>query len=163
MSRKFAILKENVVIEIINLSSEEAALKAREVETLIDIEDEIPQPTLGWKLSGNKLVLPSNNLSSEEQDSFQQTSQRLFGMKLLTKAVDKVGARNLKLSRENTPADIAALANQMAAIKLLLEGGALKTSRTLCLAIKPMFPLHEDILQEVADEITIFLVLNNWN
>ena len=163
MSRKFAILKDHTVIEVLTLTEEEAGNKAREVEALIDVEDQIPQPVIGWNMAGNTLVAPSTNLSPEEQDSFQQTAQRLFGLKLLPTAVDKIGARNLKIAREATPADVAALAGQMASIKLLLEGGALKTARTICVAIKPAFPLHSDILQEVADEITAFLSLNGWN
>lgn len=163
MSRKHAVLQNNVVSEILLLEEEQVSAKAKEVEAIIDIEDTIPRPEVGWVLSGNTLIQPTQNLTSDQLDSYQQTAQRLFGLKLLPSAVDRVGARNLKLAREATPADVVSLANQMASIKLLLEGGALKTARTVCLMIKPSFPLHADILQAVADEITNFLQTNGWN
>lgn len=161
--RKYAIVHDNVVVEIEQLSDSEVISKANYCQCLIDIEDQIPEPEIGWVLQGNTLVPANTLLTNDEQDLFQQCSQRKFGLALLTRAVDKIGARNLKLTREGTPADVAALANQMAAIKLLLEGGALKTARTVCTMIKPVFLLHEDILQEVINEINSFLSTNNWN
>lgn len=163
MSRKYAILSNNVIVSIETLEESEVGIRASQVESIIDIEDQIPQPEVGWLLSGNSLVSQNSNMTPDQLDAQQQTAQRLFGLKLLPSAVDRIGVRNLKLSREATPANVAALANQMASIKLLLEGGALKTARTVCMAIKPSFPLHEDILQAVSDEITAFLIANGWN
>lgn len=163
MSRKHAVLQNNVVSEILLLEEEQVSAKAKEAETIIDIEDTIPQPEVGWVLSGNLLTAPTQSMSPDELDAYQQKAQRIFGLKILTLAVDKVGARNLKLAREGTPADVAALGSQMASIKILLEGGALKTVRSVCNAIKPMYPNHADILQATADEITTFLQNNGWN
>lgn len=161
--RKYAILKDLVVNQLVNLSDEEVADMSTRA-SLIDVEDMLPQPEVGWVLEGNKLIISSSsNLTPDECDARQQNTQRLFGEKLLKLAIDKLGARNLKLARENTPADVAALAGQMASIKVLLEGGALKTVRSICNAIKGNFPLHSDILQFVIDEITNFLSENGWN
>lgn len=163
MSRKFAIIENNIVVSVEQLDEIEVEARSKEVQALIDIEDMIPQPEVSWILSGNTLQSANSNMSLEEADAYQQKAQRLFGLKILPLAVDKIGARNLKLARETTPADVAALAGQMASIKLLLEGGALKTARTICTAIKPSFPLHADVLQEVVDEINAFLTANGWN
>lgn len=163
MSRKFAIIENNIVVSVEQLDEIEVEARSKEVQALIDIEDMIPQPEVSWILSGNTLQSANSNMSLEEADAYQQKAQRLFGLKILPIAVDKIGARNLKLAREATLADVAALAGQMASIKLLLEGGALKTARTICTAIKSSFPLHADVLQEVVDEINAFLTANGWN
>lgn len=160
--RTYAIVEEGVVTEIAVLTEEQFIERTRTCLG-VDIEDEIPRPQVGWKLDGNRLVPVSESSNPDELDAIQQKSQRLFGMKLLPMAVDLVGARNLKLSREGTPANVTALASQMQVIKLLLEGGALKTTRTVCESLKPSFPLHEDILQTVINEITNFLDSNGWN
>lgn len=161
--RKYAIVSNQVVQSIVTVEDEAASELVRTNEMVIDIEDQIPQPEVGWVLSGNALLAPIQNMSNDQLDAYQQKAQRLFGLKILPAAVDKIGARNLKLSREGTPADVATLASQMASIKVLLEGGALKTVRSICGAIKPMHPNHADVLDEVIAEITNFLQQNGWN
>jgi hypothetical protein len=162
MSRKYAIITDNNVTSIETLEDIQVSDRARQVQMLIDIENMLPQPQIGWKLVGNKLQLNNSSMSSDELDAYQQTTQRLFGLSLLPKAVDKIGARNLKLDREGAPADVAALASQMASIKILMESGALKTVRMICTAIQPAHPNHADILQEVVVEISNFLALNDF-
>lgn len=160
--RKYAVLQENVVVEISDMEDSQCQERSR-LETIIDIEDQAPQPEIGWVFSQNKIV-PTEPVSDPDQlDAIQQKSQRLFGLKLLPRAVDMVGARNLKLAREGTPANVASLATQMQTVKLLLEGGALKTTRTVCTALKPSFPEHSDILQFVMDEINNFLAEHGWD
>lgn len=161
--RKYAIVSNQVVQSIITAEDEAASELVKTHEMVIDIEDQVPQPEVGWTLSGNTLVAPIQSMTNDQLDAYQQKAQRLFGLKVLTVAVDKVGARNLKLSREGTPADVATLGSQMASIKILLEGGALKTVRSICGAIKPMHPNHADVLDEVVAEITNFLQQNGWN
>lgn len=162
MSRKYATISDNIIISIDTLEEVVASNKAKEVQMLIDIEDMIPQPQIGWILNGNTLEANIASMSADEFDAYQQTTQRLFGLSLLPKAVDKIGARNLKLDREGTPADVATLASQMASIKILMESGALKTVRMICTAIQPAHPNHADILQEVVVEISKFLALNDF-
>lgn len=163
MNRYYALINNNIVTKVEVLSEEQAQEASKNNSLVIDIEDMVPRPDVNWILQGNILVNTNVNMSIEAAELHQQTTQRLFGVKLLPTAVDKVGARNLKLDREGTPVDIVALSGQMTSIKLLLEGGALKTARMVCLGIKPMFPNHSDILQEVADEITNFLISQGWN
>ncbi len=160
--RKYAALNNNIVIAILDLEDNEYSENAKKHDLLIDINDITPEPQIGWVLNGNKLENPNTNLTPDEYDKFQQTTQRKFGQQILIAAVDKVGARNLKLARDGTPANVAALGNAMASIKLLLEGGALKTARDVCSMIKPAHPNHEDILQSVVDEINAFIIKNNF-
>lgn len=161
--RKYAIVSNQVVTSIVDADDEATSELVKTSEMIVDIEDQIPQPEVGWVLSGNSLVLPTESMTPDELDAYQQKAQRLYGLKILTLAVDKIGSRNLKLAREGTPADVATLGSQMASIKILLEGGALKTVRSICGAIKPMHPNHSDVLDEVIAEITNFLQQNGWN
>lgn len=161
--RLHAILDNNIVTEILELDEALYAKEAAYHDLVLDVEDMIPRPEVGWVLEGNKLVPASAQMTQDQLDEFQQKAQRLFGLYLLPIAVDKIGARNLKLAREGTPTDVAALASAMASIKVLLEGGALKTVRGICGSIKPGFPHHSDILDLVINEITAFLTNNGWN
>lgn len=160
--RKYAIVNNDVVSKVLDLDDQEVASISTDGSMVIDIEDMIPQPQTGWLLEGNKLVPASASMTADERDSFQQTAQRQFGLKLLPIVVDKLGARNLKLTREAVPVDVASLATQMSSIKLLLETGALKTVRGICSALKPAFPNHSDILDDVIIEISNFLVNNGF-
>lgn len=160
--RTYAILKDLVVTEITTMDVDQCAMCSLD-SMVVDVEDQIPQVQIGWVLEGNKIKSNIVVSDPDEMDAVQQTSQRIYGQRLLPIAVDLVGARNLKLSREGTPANVQALAVQMQTVKVLMESGALKTTRTVCESLKPGFPLHADILQYVIDDITAFLVMNNWN
>ena len=86
--RKYALLENNLVNNIITVSQEEIALISQ-TKMVVDIEDMLPQPEIGWVLSGNKLV-HSEYVNNTDFDLFQQTSQRKFGEKILIEAVDKI-------------------------------------------------------------------------
>lgn len=161
--REYAIIDDNKVIDIISLDDEGYLDRARGHQCVIDIEDIIPKPQVGWILEGNIIKPVSIELNPDQLDLIQQTSQRQFGLKLLPIATDLVGARNLKLARDGVPVNVASLAGQMASVKLLLEGGALKTVRGLVGALKITFPSHADIMDLIISEITNFLINNGWN
>lgn len=160
--RKYAIISNDKVINTLNLTDEQYADASRCNQLVVDIEDMIPQPEAGWILEGNKLVLHTENMSADDLDLLQQKAQRQYGLYLLPIAVDRIGARNLKLARENTPANITTLASQMSSIKILLEAGALKTVRIVINSIKDSHPNHIDILEDVVASITNFLVSNGY-
>lgn len=161
--RKHAIINNNTVTAVQDVSDDAYVALSQCNQLLVDIQGIIPEPSVGWILDGNKLKSAEPDVSLDEMDAVKQSAQRKYGESLLPILIDKVGARNLKYSREGTPVDVAALATQMASIKLLLETGALKTVRGICGALKPAFPLHADILQYAIDQITNFLTSNGWN
>lgn len=162
MSRMYAVVNNNIVTQVLSLEDSEVSSIFQSNQMVIDIEDQIPRPVVGYVLSGNMLVSPSQNMTDDEMDAFQQKSQREFGQKILSDIVDLLGQRNLKLGREGAVFSVTSLATQSASIKLLLETGALKTTRTLCYAIKGTFPLHEDIFDSTISSITSFLSLNGF-
>lgn len=105
----------------------------------------------------------SSPLSQDQADALQQRLQREFGLQLLPELVDQIGAINLKLSRSGQGVDVASMASQMASIKLLLEGGALKTVRGICAQLKPAFPVYANVLEHGIVSITNFLHRNGWD
>lgn len=158
--RKYAIVEENTITKIETLSEDEVrSIKSN----VIDIEDTIPQPQVGWDMVGNTLQPSFPTSNDDEMDAAKQTAQRIFGQKLIPTVVDKVGARNLKLSRLGTPVDVAALNNQLQIVRQLLDGGALRTVRGLCVYLKPSFQNHVDIFDYLVAEITNFLIDRGWN
>lgn len=54
--RKYAILDNNIVTEILDLEDEGYIHKASYHQMLIDIQDLVIPPQVGWILSGNKLT-----------------------------------------------------------------------------------------------------------
>lgn len=162
MSRMYALVNDNVVTEVLSLEDIDVPSASQSNQMVIDVDNQIPRPAVGYVLSGNTLVSPSQNMTDDEMDAFQQKSQREFGQKILSDIVDQLGQRNLKLGREGAVFSVTSLASQSASIKLLLETGALKTARTLCNAIKGSFPLHEDIFDSTISNITSFLSLNGF-
>jgi hypothetical protein len=160
--RRYATVDNNLITSIVYLEEEQVANEALKHSLLVDIEDITPQPQIGWILDGNTLKAKSIESLAEVQDLIQQTSQRKFGENLVPIATDLVGARNLKLARANTPVDVALLAQQMLSAKILLEGGALKTVRNLCLLMRTTHINHQDIFDFIISEINIFLNTNNY-
>jgi len=161
--RTYAIIDNNIVTEVLDLDDSGVIMEAAYHQLIIDVTDTIPQPQAGWVLDGNTLVMATAEMTQEERDLFQQQAQRKFGTYLCGIATDLVGARNLKLTRESIPVDVALLASQMLSLKTLMEGGALKTVRGLCYVMKTAHPNHADILDQVIGQITSFLVNNGWN
>lgn len=163
--KKFALIADGVVVDKRELEDgvEFDLTEARKFQAIIEITEVVPEPELGWQLVGTELVNQAPPTDPDAMDAYQQTSQRKMGEILCKKATDLVGARNLKLAREQVPVDVATLAGQMLSLKTLMEGGALKTVRGLCFVMKSAHPNHADILQGVMDDITAFLIKNNWN
>ena len=162
MARTYAFVNNNVVTSIESLEEADVQAASRVNQLVIDIHEVSPQPFVGCILSGNQLVLPTSEMTDDEFDTYQQKSQREYGMLLLTDIIDKLGQRNLKLGREGASFSVTTLASNSASIKLLLETGALKTARTVCQMVNPSFPLHEDIFDLAIARIDNFLSLNGF-
>lgn len=162
---KHACILNNSIVEIVEVVNEDHYREiASKYPTVIKIQDLVPQPQVGWILNGIILQPASlENLSEEQLHEFQQRSQRQFGQHLLPDLIDKMGVRNLQLSKQFANIDVTTIATQMANIKLLLETGALKTARSICLMIAPGFPQHQDILEYGVNKITEFLNVNKFD
>ena len=60
--RKYAILDNDVVVEILDLDDEACVREAAYHSMLVDIQDLVIPPQVGWLLDGNKLVPPANQV-----------------------------------------------------------------------------------------------------
>lgn len=57
--RKYAFLKNNAVVAINSVEDDDIRPMILAWEMVIDVEDIVPAPAVGWLLSGNKLVPPT--------------------------------------------------------------------------------------------------------
>lgn len=58
---KLALIKNNVVKNIVDATEEEFSGYASVYELIIDVTNTVPQPQVGWFLDGNKLVSNGSN------------------------------------------------------------------------------------------------------
>lgn len=56
--RKYAILDDNIVVQILDLDEDGYIIKAREHQLVVDVEDLVIPPQIGWIISLNKLSPP---------------------------------------------------------------------------------------------------------
>ena len=155
--RKYAVLKNNVIIDVQLLDeTDECTLHEfmKFNEAVIDIEDLVPQPVIGWVLNGNKLEIPSGNSSRELYEYELAQKKTIFGIRLARIAINKIGARNKILNKTGT--QVGTLLTQLLSIKLLLETGALGTARYSCSQLKYVYTEYSDIFDYAIDEINVF-------
>lgn len=62
--RKHAFLKENIVVKVESITDEQYAEQIREYQNIIDVEDMLVTPTIGYVLSGSMLIPPSGQATS---------------------------------------------------------------------------------------------------
>lgn len=141
----YAILYDNIVIEIKEISDEDISAVAANSQMIININGMEPQPQVGWSLDGNKLS-PKAQLEQTVANAIT------FGRALKAEVTAKIGARNLLLGK--TEQEISTLVSQLISIGFLLEGGALKTARSSIEAIKPLYPDHAQELDYAITKIT---------
>lgn len=153
---KCALLKNNTVIEIKDLLEEQIKELAPLYDLIVNIDEYIVSPSVGWILSGNRLVPTSpEGLSPEEIYAGMVRQFRHFGEKLSGELTDKIGARNLILGKSE--AQIAALVSSLAPIGMLLEKGGLKTARSLIVQAKASNTEYADIFDYAIDSITAYV------
>ena len=152
--RKYAVLKNLVVTEIVTLSEEEVRDFSKTVEQLIDVEEYSSNVVPGYILNGNKLEIPQNNSSREQFEIQLNDKKSRFGTDLARDAVNKIGARNKILNKNG--AQVSALLNSLLSIKILLETGALGTARSICVQMASVYTEYADIFQHIVSEVNSF-------
>lgn len=152
--RKYALVNNSIITKIAEIEEDGFQDIIRSNEMVIDITDEVPQPTIGWVLNGNKLQIPQNLSSREEFEIDLNSRKAEFGSKLAKAAVDRIGARN-KILNKSGP-QVIALLTQLLGVKSLLETGALGTARYSCTQLKAAYGEYADIFDEVISQINNF-------
>jgi hypothetical protein len=152
--RKYAIIYNDVVAAIEQIKDEDVANRAKEVQMLIDVEDMVPAPSVGWVLNGNKLEIPQNLGHREIFEIDLNRRKSKFGLELAQNAVDRMGARNKILNK--TGSQVSALLNSLLVVKSLMETGALGTARGMCSQLKAPYSEYADIFDFVIEQINWF-------
>jgi len=158
MVRKYAILKNQVITEILSLEEEQVADAARNAETIIDIEDMLPLPAIGYILNGNTLQIPQGLSSREEFEIELNNRKSIFGSELARESVNRIGARNKILNK--TGAQVTALLTTLLGVKSLMETGALGTARNACNQLKYVYTEYTDIFDLIIQKINAFEATN---
>lgn len=152
--RKYAILKNQVVSEIVILEDEQVSDFAKTVEQLIDVEDSEFLVTVGCVLNGNKLEIPQN-LSTREQFEIDLNDKKSrFGSEVAREAVNRIGARNKILNKSG--AQVTTLLSALINVKILLETGALGTARAICSQLSLVYTEYTDIFEYVVIQVNQF-------
>lgn len=152
--RKYALLRDNVVVQTSNLEEQQVVEIAYQYQTILDIEDQFPQPQTGWVLEGNKLISQGAAPSQESYEIELASKKTSHGILLSREAIDKIGARNKILNK--TGAQVSTLLNQLVGVKMLLETGALGTARYACTQLKAVYPEYTDIFNMVINSVNEF-------
>jgi hypothetical protein len=98
-----------------------------------------------------------NSAMTTEESSEKQQSGREFGQSILNDFIDAIGTRNLDLSKAGATINTLAIAQDNAAVKLLIETGAIKTASDLMLSLKIKYPTHADLYEWAYNKIHTFL------
>lgn len=156
--QKYAILNNNTVTEVVELSDEDYCIYIQNNQMAIDITDMSPQPLVGYVLNGNKLEVPQGRGDREEYEYALAVKKTDFGIKLARVAVDRIGARNKILNKNGQ--QVTALLNILIGVKMLLETGALGTARYSCAQLKVVYTEYSDIFDNVIEQINSFEISN---
>lgn len=156
--QKYAILNNNTVTEVVELSDEDYCIYIQNNQMAIDITDMSPQPLVGYVLNGNKLEVPQGRGDREEYEYTLAVKKTDFGIKLARIAVDKIGARNKILNK--TGEQVITLLNSLLGVKMMLETGALGTARNICSQLKNVYTEYADIFLNVIEQINSFEIDN---
>ena len=60
--RKYAVLDNNIVVEILDLDEAGCVREGSYHQMLVDVQDLVVPPQIGWILNGNKLTPPANQV-----------------------------------------------------------------------------------------------------
>lgn len=152
--RKYAIIKNSVVIEVRDVADDAIVDLAQSNEMVIDITDITPTPSVGYILNGNRLEIPQGLTNREDFEIDLNNRKSEFGSLLAKDAANRIGARNKILDKSG--AQVTSLLNNLIGIKALLETGALGTARSACTQLKAGFTEYSDIFDRVIDQINWF-------
>lgn len=152
--RKYALVNSGIVSQVLDLEEAQALAAGLTNNAVIDIEDQIPQPVVGWVLNGNILEKAQGNSSLEKYEQELALKKIDYGCNLSKIAIAKVAARNKILKKSST--QITTLLNQLIGVKMLLETGSLGTTREACTVLKSIYTEYTDIFEYVIDQINTF-------
>ena len=151
--RKYALLRENVVIAVELLTDEQCVEKSKEYQLVIDVQDMLVTPVAGYILSGNTLI-PTTQATQVEMEEDLAAKKCLEGSKISNTAIIRLGALNKIMNKTGT--QVSQVLNNMLSVKMLLETGALGTARSIMSQLISVYPEYNEILTEAINKINDF-------
>lgn len=154
--QKYALLKENIVVEIKDMEENDLLLISSEYSSSIDITS-YPYPvSIGFILVGNMLVDTLGNQPSLELTlQYKIKEAREFGEKLRGEVIDRIGAKNIILGKSES--QVLNVVSALNPVGDLLVGGALKTARNAIQSYLSLYPEYSTEFNYAIDKITEFV------
>jgi len=152
-----ALVKNLVVVDIQELKEEDMIEYVKEYDSIIGIDELTVRPEIGWVFDFNKLNPPPEIIVEDIPEyrlELKCRTARKFGESLSKIAADKIGGRNLTLGK--TEAQIQTFAGQLIQLKLILDGGALVTAKSIMVLMKSAYPEYADLFQWAIDEVDTY-------
>jgi len=153
--RKYALIKDNVVVSIETLEENSLQDKAWEYQLIVDIQDMAVEPQVGWILEGNQLVPSSQSLSPEQLEDMRMRARFKVGNKICDEAVVMISRKNKILGK--TAVEINQIITTFMPIEQALRKCALPTALNGINQIRSTYPEYGEIFDYVAAELSNYL------
>jgi hypothetical protein len=153
--RKYALIKNNVVVSVETMEEETYREKAKEHQLIVDIEDLAVEPQVGWVLEGNRLIHFSQDLSPEQLEDLRMRARFKVGNKVCDEAVIMISGRNRMLAK--TSAEVNQIITTFMPIEQAMRKCALPTALGGINQMRAGFPEYDDIFAYVAGELSNYL------
>lgn len=158
MIRKFAGIKNNQVVALIDIPEEEYRQSSGNYELLVDVQDAVPMPEVGWFLVGNQIIkINPDGKSQEDLEREKNKWKREFGTALSGEMMDRLGARNVILKKSG--AFVTGMLINLGPISSLLNSGAIQTAYAATQSARAAYTEYQDILDLALDRMDSFLRL----
>lgn len=156
--RKYALLRDNVVVDIKNLESSDLEQVIPTCQQIIDVEDATIPPQVGWVLDGNCLKAgqtpsPSARLALIMDMRFK------FGNKLADEMVKKMSIRNLALIAAGQTLNINTVIVTFSGIESAMRKCAIPTAKSGILAMSSSYPEYTEEFTYAISEIDNYLAI----
>jgi hypothetical protein len=157
MERLYAIVNNNKVTDVKNLSDEYFAIEIKHNQLIVDVSEMVTTPGIGWKLDGNQLI-PGDE-ATEYTDSMPEmlkmNNRFKFGNQLCDEMVKLLSIRNLELGK--TSQQVSTMISTFLPIEMALRKCAIPTALGGIMMMAPAFPEYTDQFNYAIGKITTFL------
>lgn len=153
--RKYALVKDNVVVSVETLDESQYRDRARDYQLIIDIEDMVFEPQVGWILEGNQLKNFSIDLSNEQLEDMRMRARFKIGNKICNEAVIMISGRNRTLGKNST--EVNQIITIFTPIEMAMRKCALPTALGGISQMRSGFPEYHDIFDYVIAELSNYL------
>jgi len=158
--KKYAVLNNNIVTEIALLETEDSIAKAMVSQMVVDVDDLLIQPEIGWVLVGNE-IKPASPLSAEARLIKIMQMRFKFGNQLADLMVQKMSIRNVTLIAAGQTMNINAVIQTFSGIEAALRKCAIPTARAGIIAMSATYTDYSEEFAFALSELNNYLNIEN--